>query len=424
MLLTTFTRDLAAELHRSLHLLVTDPEQRRRIRVVNIDALAAEILRGHRGTRRLSILTDQRDVTARWGRIARRLGLGHPPEFLDQEWRHVILAQGIGTAEQYLGASRAGRGTALGPAARAEIWRAVTAFTGELRACDTWTFHQVCDEAARILAARGAEGAPYRFRHVLVDEAQDLHPAQWRLLRAATEPGRPDDLFIAGDPHQRVYGNKVSLRSMGISVTGRSRRLRINYRSTHEIAAWATALLAGEAVDDLDGGDDLLGDYRSAFHGSRPVTSGHSTRTAELDALVGQVAQWLTDSAIPADEIGVAVRFVQFGRDVAAALARAGIPAAVMGSSAGPEHGVRIGTMHRLKGLEFRCVAVVGVSEGTVPMRNAITPVEVDPQQHREDLLGELSLLFVACTRAREALYVSWHGEPSRFLRRPGLRLV
>ncbi|MFD0263230.1 UvrD-helicase domain-containing protein [Kitasatospora indigofera] len=416
ILLTTFTRDLAAELRRSLHLLVTDPEQRRRIRVVNIDALASEVLRGDRNTDRLSILTDQRDVTARWGRIARRLELDRTAAFLDQEWRHVILAQGIGTAEEYLKASRAGRGTALGPLKRAQVWRAVTAFTEELRSTDTWTFHQVCDEAARILDRRSAGGRPRLFRHVLVDEAQDLHPGQWRLLRAATELGRPDDLFLAGDPHQRIYGNKVSLRSMGISVTGRSHRLRINYRSTHEIVAWSAALLTGEAVDDMDGGDDRLSDYRSAFHGSRPVLSGHPTKAGELDALVRQIRTWTDDSAVPAEEVGVAVRFVQFGKDIAAALVRAGIPATVLGSSSVPAAGVRIGTMHRLKGLEFRCVAVAGVSEGTVPMRNALTPAEVDAQQHQEDLLGELSLLFVACTRAREALHVSWHGEASPFL--------
>jgi superfamily I DNA/RNA helicase len=93
-------------------------------------------------------------------------------------------------------------------------------------------------------------------------------------------------------------------------------------------------------------------------------------------------------------------------------------PAATAANAADGEAGVRIGTMHRLKGLEFRCMAVAGVCEGTVPMRNALTPVEVDAQQHREDVLGELSLLFVACTRAREALYVSWHGTASPFLTR------
>ncbi|MFE6489636.1 3'-5' exonuclease, partial [Streptomyces sp. NPDC057757] len=104
----------------------------------------------------------------------------------------------------------------------------------------------------------------------------------------------------------------------------------------------------------------------------------------------------------------------QLGRDTARALEQAGTPAHLLGSAPAP--GVRIGTMHRMKGLEFRCVAVVGVGDAMVPNGNALTPEDTDPQQHREDLNGELNLLFVACTRAREALAVSWHGAASRFL--------
>ena len=87
-----------------------------------------------------------------------------------------------------------------------------------------------------------------------MDEAQDLHPAQWRLLRAAVDPG-PDDLFIAADPHQRIYGNRVALASLRISVRGRSRRLSLNYRTTQEILAWALPLLgtAGIATASLSG---------------------------------------------------------------------------------------------------------------------------------------------------------------------------
>nr|WP_307817432.1 UvrD-helicase domain-containing protein [Streptomyces sp. MBT51] len=96
-----------------------------------------------------------------------------------------------------------------------------------------------------------------------VDEAQDLHPAQWRLLRAAA-PARPDDLFIAGDPHQRIYDTKVSLKAVGVRVTGRSTKMRKNYRSTHEILSWSTALLVGRPFEQLadDGRHETLLGYR------------------------------------------------------------------------------------------------------------------------------------------------------------------
>jgi ATP-dependent exoDNAse (exonuclease V) beta subunit len=51
-----------------------------------------------------------------------------------------------------------------------------------------------------------------------------------------------------------------------------------------------------------------------------------------------------------------------------------------------------------------------------VPFAKEITPADVDPQQHDNDMLKERCLLFVACTRAREALAVSWSGTPSPFL--------
>ncbi|MFD9719913.1 UvrD-helicase domain-containing protein [Streptomyces sp. NPDC059076] len=410
ILLTTFTRDLATDLRHSLELLIPEPELRAKIRVVNVDAVANQIVREDRGAP-LSIVAAQREITARWADVARRLGIEYTEVFLDQEWRQVILAQDLRSPEAYLRASRVGRGTALGPLKRAQIWRAVDAFVKGLQASQEWTFLQVCAEATRLLEERG-EGRPYR--HVVIDEAQDLHPAQWRMLRALTRPG-PDDLFIAGDTHQRIYGNKVSLRSLGVEVTGRSTRLRINYRTTREILAWSTALLTGERIDDMDGGDDSLAGYRSAFHGEPPMLMGSDTRSAEIAGLVAQIGEWTQSDVSPRD-IGVAVRYTQLGREIARELQRAGLSATVLGASSKIGDGVRIGTMHRMKGLEFRCMAAVGVSDGVVPLRGAITAEDVDAHQHREDLLGELSLLFVACTRAREALRISWHGDPSPFL--------
>ena len=72
--------------------------------------------------------------------------------------------------------------------------------------------------------------------------------------------------------------------------------------------------------------------------------------------------------------------------------------------------------MHGMKGLEFQAVAVIGVSDGIVPAPNAVTPESEDPVTHAQDLQRERCLLFVACTRARDHLYVSYSGNPSPFL--------
>ena len=82
-------------------------------------------------------------------------------------------------------------------------------------------------------------------------------------------PG-PDDLFIAADPHQRIYDSRVSLASLQISVRGRSRRLSLSYRTTQEILAWAVPLLGADPVVGLDGEVDSLLGYRSPMRGQRP----------------------------------------------------------------------------------------------------------------------------------------------------------
>jgi superfamily I DNA/RNA helicase len=354
---------------------------------------------------------DERQV---WRRVCRRLTLPWPEQFLAQEYRHVVLAHDIRSREAYREVSRRGRGTALGPRQRNRVWDAVEMFSAELAAAGKVTHLQMCTRAADLL--RHADLTVHGFRHVVVDEAQDLHPAQWQVLRAAVASG-PDDLFITGDPHQRIYDSRVSLSSLGISVAGRSSRLRINYRSTEEILSWSTSMLSGSRIEDLGGdGEDSLTGYRSLLHGKRPHVQGYPSLNAEVAALVKRVREWL-DQGVAASEVAVCARFNTTLSTVHDELAAAGIPVVrVRDQPAADVDGVRLATMHAMKGLEFRCVAMVGVTARAVPFDKEITPPDVDQVQHDQDLLRERCLLFVASTRAREALHVSWSGTASPFL--------
>ncbi|MEV6804983.1 UvrD-helicase domain-containing protein [Streptomyces sp. NPDC051132] len=417
ILLTTYTNALVNALRAGLESLVDDPELHGRVDITTVDAFAGRVVAGAPGAVTLRPLLSNEEES-RWGKAAKATGFGGSAQFLAQEYRHVILAQDIRSLAEYEAADRRGRGSRLTAAERPLVWETVERFTADLAAdgCRTWL--QTCAEAARLLEEKGP-----RYRHVVVDEAQDLHPAQWRLLRAAV-PARPDDLFIAGDPHQRIYDAKVSLKSLGIKVTGRSVKLRKNYRSTQEILRWSTALLIGRPIaqlEDENRNETLLG-YRSALHGDGPAVHVAATEEAELDALVAQVRAWL-DAGVGAGEIGVSARFNRTCAKAVGRLKDAGIPATTLRSTdtAGEAATVRVGTMHSFKGLEFRCVAVIGVTGDALPFPKAITPPEVDTKQHETDLMSERCLLFVACTRARDSLYVSWSGKPSRFLAEAGV---
>ncbi|MFF5532008.1 UvrD-helicase domain-containing protein [Streptomyces cinerochromogenes] len=412
VLLTTFTGALAASLRENLSVLLDgDASLLTRVDVTTVDAHAHGIVGRLDG--RVPAPIGDREERQLWQRVVRKLGLPWTEQFLAQEYRHVILAQDLRTLDAYRAASRRGRGSALPPSRREQLWPAVELFESMLRDQKATTHLRICARAAELLAASSPT-----HDHVVVDEAQDLHPAQWRVLRGSVAPGS-DDLFLTGDPHQRIYDSRVSLASLGIAVTGRTHRLRVNYRSTEEILSWSTRILSPVTIEDLAGdGTDSLAGYRSLLHGRRPHADGHGSEQAEVAALVERVRGWIAQGIRPS-EIGVCTRFNLLLDKAYDKLSASGVPVVRVKDHPGPQvEGVRLATMHAMKGLEFRCVAVLGVTAGAVPFAREVTPASVDALQHESDLLRERCLLFVACTRAREALAVSWSGEPSPFVPR------
>lgn len=405
VLVTTFTTNLQEKLVESLRAL-GGPDLVEQIDVTTVDALARRTVADAEQVANIAVLVG-RQIDELWQDVIDEEGLGFTKQFMFQEWEQVILARGIKSRDEYFATPRPGRGVRLPRRDRAEVWRGVEAFEAKLQRAGKRTFLQLAGAASGYLAA--AVIKPYD--HVLVDEAQDLHPAQWRLLRAAVAPGN-DDLFIAGDSHQRIYDNRVSLSALGIETRGRSTRLRVNYRTTREILRWSLELLAGETFDDLDQGQDPLDGYRSVTRGDGPITTAHATRREELEGLAEQLRSWQSD-AINLDEIGICARTKQMADVAEQHLQHAGLlPTEPRGAIRGPY----IGTMHGMKGLEFRAVAMLDVGATSVPLPVAITDASEDPVRHAQDIQRERCLLYVAATRAREALVVSWTGEPSPLL--------
>jgi superfamily I DNA/RNA helicase len=412
VLLTTFTRALADALTKQLYRLTDAPEVRGRIDVISVDKLAYEIVA--RDNRRVGV-ADSEILDQLWEAAAKagptylnRAGQvsTFSAAFLRHEWEQVVLARQLTTVEGYRDASRRGRGAGLRGAQREQVWTAIDAVVRELAKRRLRTHTQLADDAATIL--RNAT-APYQ--HVVVDEGQDLHPAQWRLLRALVAPG-PNDMFLLADPYQRIYDSHVSLAQLGIEVRGRTRKLTVNYRTTHEILDLSVKVLSGEAAIGLDGQDDTLRGYRSITRGGVPELAAYGSRDSECEALIERVGTWLEQGVEP-HAVGVAVRTGQLVKSISKILSDAHIPVADEKTGA---DGVRVATMHRMKGLEFQCLAVVGLDAGVLPAPHALTSAAEDPHAHRQDMQRERCLLFVALTRARDALYLSHSGLPSPLL--------
>ncbi|GGK68052.1 DNA helicase [Sphaerisporangium melleum] len=403
ILLVTFSQAVAADVAAKLDVLIEDRQARERIEVGNAERLAHRIVAEAEG--RPPLLVGGPDLATLWQEAAGICGDLHSPAFLLREWEQVILAQNLCTLQEYLAARRPGRSVELDDEERTYVWKAIEHVTGRLRATGRRTLLQLAAEASMLLGRDTGDllgdDAPRRepYRHIVVDEAQDLHPAQWRLLRAAVPPG-PDDLFIAGDPHQRIFDTRVALSTLGIKAE--THRLSISYRLPQEILSWAVRLRGGGPADGLvDGVTELVG-FRATHPGRRPEVREYTSPEAELAGLAVLVTSWLGDG-VPSGEIAVAARTGDMVKEAKAVLGAA-------------EASVRVSTLHGLKGLEFRRVALVGVADGVVPAADTLTPAAEDPTARAHDLQRERGLLYMACTRAAERLYVSYSGRASPFL--------
>ena len=408
VLLATYTNSLTDNLDRTLRGFCS-PEQYRRIQVSTVDSFARKALSVSK-TRVRVVQTDRlQDLADQAANMSGLDDFGLDGRYLITEWEQVILARRLTSLADYGTSPRPGRGGRLTRPARKAVWSALERMLSDLQDKGQATFLQIADQAADLLAARS--GHPYV--HVVVDEAQDLHPAQWRLLREAVAAG-PNDLFIAGDAHQRIYDYRVSLLSLGIDTRGKSRRLKINYRTSQQILGWTLGILTGQDIDDLDGNLEPQVGYRSAFDGPAPTIQKFATPAEEAEFVAAQIREWL-DEGVAHAAIGVTARTRDDLRAVQAAMDDADIRWSEIGSDT-KKPGVRTATMHSCKGLEFARLAVVAANADNLPFPLAITAVGVDEAQHDIDILRERCLLYVACTRARDELIVTSSGTPSTLL--------
>ena len=406
MLFTTFNKNLAADLRKRL-LLLGGPELLDRADVVNIDRLAAQVVHEAQPGTRLNLMNDEK-ATDLWREVLLELRETRwDAEFLHDEWSQVVLGHAITSRQEYFRARRAGRGRQLNRAQRAAIWELVEQFTKRLDEANLWTFRRIAAHAARLERELAATREP-RYRHIVVDEAQDLSSAHWMLLRAMVAQG-PNDLFLAGDTHQRIYDNYVSLGSLGIEIRGRSSRLTLTYRSTHEILTAASRILGTESWDDMDDGTDSLDGYRSVLRGPQPEFRAYGSWQEELDGILRQVQEWTGGET----SIAVSVPTKKQVEQVESYLSAHGVPAGSIGPDGPRLHdGVHVGTLQRFKGLEYQRMILAGITDAAVPGQR----VAADVARQQRELMRARSLLFVAATRARDALVISWNGQPSRFL--------
>lgn len=411
ILFTTYTTNLAGDIKENLRKICTEDELRR-IEVINLDAWVAQFMREHGFSYSIAYGSQLKEL---WEEAMALAGdtTSFTEEFYSDEWLKVISPQEAYTKEAYMRASRIGRGTRLNRKVRIQVWKVIEEYQAlmkERQVRDTETAMYEC----RLLIDKNPGMLSYKA--VIVDEAQDFSTNAFRLLRAIVGEQHKNDMFIVGDAHQRIYKNKVVLSRCGINIRGRSSYLIINYRTTEETRKYAFGLLKGIPFDDLDTDYDHGRVCQSLTHGVPPIVKNFNSLTEELNYLINEIKR-LQSTGIDLRNICIVARTRKLLDDYIKGLLERGIKTYEIKRSRIDERsydGVRMATMHRIKGLEFEYVFVVAVNKRIVPLYSAINTTDTVAKE--ESLTAEKCLMYVALTRAQKTAYITSYGQQSEII--------
>ena len=333
--------------------------------------------------------------------------------FFKEEWTKIVSAFETYTMEQYIKISRLGRGTRLDRKKRMQVWSVFDEYMQlmkEKQIRDTETAMYECCQIFR----KNNESLIYST--VIVDEGQDLGMNSFRLLRLLAGEEHVNDIFIVGDAHQRIYKNRAILSKCGINIRGRSNILKINYRTTEEIRKYAFAFLKGLSFDDLDEETDDNKMCQSLTHGDKPIIRNFKTGTEEFEFICTEI-QNLKENGSKMKDICIVARTHKLLDDYISQFASRGIKTFEIKRNKLDDRsfdGIRVATMHRVKGLEFEHVFVVAANSRVLPLATAINYTDAIAQE--ESITSERCLLYVALTRARKSAYIYSYGTSSEFL--------
>ena len=408
VLLTTFSQALANSLKTKLRRLIqSQPRLGERIDVISMNVLAANLVESRIG--KVKLIT--RDQLNKQISIASEKVEGHQfsNHFILNEWEQVVDAWQINSWEDYRDFKRLGRKIRLAEPQRKIIWsifeHLIVQLEDERLKTEAGMFQLLTDNF------NSTEQSPYD--HYIIDEAQDINVPQLKFMKSVAGSAQ-NGLFFTGDLGQRIFQIPFSWKSIGINIQGRSSTLRVNYRTSHQIRSQSDMLLEKE-IRDVDGNTEIRNQTVSIFNGPKPLIESYDSPDEE----VAGVAKWLMEkvkTGSSESEIGVFVRSSLELKRAEEALNKTGLKYKVLDENFDIMSGhISVSTMHLAKGLEFSSVVVMACDDEVIPSQDRLESV-ADESELEDVYNTERHLLYVACTRARDSLLITYTHPGSEFI--------
>lgn len=314
-----------------------------------------------------------------------------PVDLFSEEFRWMAQ-HGIMTLDAYSNADRVGRVARIERRLRPvvfEIYDTYRHLREQIGKKYDWD-----DLATAVCIEFGSDTSSRLYRHIVIDEGQDFSPEMLRSLSRAI----PSDgsLTFFGDVAQQIYGHRMSWRSAGLNVS-KVWEFKENYRNSRQVAQLGLAIARMPYFKDLP---DMVQPVSPTADGPLPTLVKCSSVEKEIQFVVSQAV-----NASRTRNVAILLRNRQAEELFTSQLPRGSIrlDRDMTTWQAGP--GIRYGTYHSAKGLEFDVVILPFCSQDRLP-----DPEGVATFGEEDAAIQDGRLLYVGVTRAKTNLIITYYG--------------
>lgn len=397
--LLTYSKVLAKDLkHKADMLLGSATKERKTLKITYLEQVALELLEKYQ-EKNFHILNDY-TIHSKLTELSKKMELDtqFSYKFIISEYENVIGPWELWDYNDYKDFERKGRKTRLSKDQRQILSGLYSKFSE-----DCMTSGQITPYHLYHLANLILENHEAVFEHIIIDETQDLGPHMLKFVRSLVTK-KPNDIMLCGDTGQSLYKRFHSFKRHGLEVVGKSKKLSINYRTSYEIKE--TADKVNSYLIDIDTGEQENRSSISIFNGPKPKIKLYENRNDEIDELIEWVELQIS-MQIKNHEIIILTESNTLLRLAEKSLKQSRISCWCLDNDANFLYNeVGLAKINRVKGLEYRSVAIIGCDEDQFPSEEKLKNIG-DNADLDELLILEKNLLYVAITRARDNLLIS-----------------
>ncbi len=349
-----------------------------------------------------------------WDKVLETEVSSFDADFLIDEVNQILYYYDLTDRRAYFNQTRFGRGAPITRKQRLEVWKLFEKYQEYKSENEIIDRYELFNKVSAYLN-ENPEKRPYH--HIVLDEVQDCSNVEVRFIRSLADEGE-NDLFLVGDPYQSIYGKKVVFSQAGINIRGRrSKKLKVNYRTTEEIKKYALSALKGVTYNNFDGDEEKLHGYVSIFHGKVPLYQTFNSKNDEHEFILNRIREITeSDNNVSLSNVVIASRTKESYRELMSQLHKAGIDYFDVRDETGNRNGVHLCTFHSLKGLEYKAVILADVNNRTCPQK-PFGYQDWSEEKKECYINSEKSLLYTAMTRAILDLSITGTGSKSEFIK-------